>query len=77
MQLIEALHGIEGLERIRFTSPHPKGYGDDLIEAYGRLTKLCESAHIPVQSGSDAMRVTRASTAWRKGMRWAPAGAPC
>ena len=55
VQLIEAVHGIDGLDRIRFTSPHPKGYGDDLIEAYGRLTKLCESAHIPVQSGSDAM----------------------
>ena len=44
---------IEGLERIRFTSPHPKGYGDDLVEAYARLPKLCESAHMPVQSGSD------------------------
>jgi tRNA-2-methylthio-N6-dimethylallyladenosine synthase len=41
------------LERLRFTSPHPKGYGDDLVEAYARLPKLCESAHIPVQSGSD------------------------
>ena len=55
MQLIEAVHEIDGLERIRFTSPHPKGYGDDLVAAYGRLAKLCESAHIPVQSGSDAM----------------------
>ena len=55
VQLIEAVHGIDGLERIRFTSPHPKGYGDDLVEAYGRLAKLCESAHIPVQRGSDAM----------------------
>lgn len=53
VQLIEAVHEIEGLERIRFTSPHPKGYGDDLVEAYARLPKLCESAHIPVQSGSD------------------------
>ncbi|MGH7980176.1 MAG: tRNA (N6-isopentenyl adenosine(37)-C2)-methylthiotransferase MiaB, partial [Limisphaerales bacterium] len=53
VQLLEAVHGIEGLERIRFTSPHPKGYGEDLIGAYGRLPKLCESAHIPVQSGSD------------------------
>jgi tRNA-2-methylthio-N6-dimethylallyladenosine synthase len=41
------------VERIRFTSPHPKGYGDDLVEAYGRLPRLVESAHIPVQSGSD------------------------
>jgi len=53
--LIEAVHEIDGLERIRFTSPHPKGYGDDLVDAYGRLAKLCESAHIPVQSGSNEM----------------------
>ncbi len=55
VQLLEAVHEIEGLERIRFTSPHPKGYGDDLVEAYGRLPKLCESAHLPVQSGSDRL----------------------
>ena len=55
VQLLDAVHEIEGLERIRFTSPHPKGYGDDLIEAYARLPKLCESAHIPVQSGSDRL----------------------
>ena len=53
VQLLDAVHEIEGLQRIRFTSPHPKGYGDDLAEAYARLPKLCESAHIPVQSGSD------------------------
>lgn len=53
VQLLEAVHEIEGLERIRFTSPHPKGYGDDLVEAYSRLPKLVESAHIPVQSGSN------------------------
>ncbi|MCX6895756.1 MAG: tRNA (N6-isopentenyl adenosine(37)-C2)-methylthiotransferase MiaB [Verrucomicrobia bacterium] len=53
VQLIEAVHEIDGLERIRFTSPHPKGYGDDLVAAYARLPKLCESAHLPVQSGSD------------------------
>jgi tRNA-2-methylthio-N6-dimethylallyladenosine synthase len=53
VQLIEAVHAIDGLERVRFTSPHPKGYGDDLVEAYGRLPKLVESAHLPVQSGSN------------------------
>jgi tRNA-2-methylthio-N6-dimethylallyladenosine synthase len=53
VQLLEAVHEIGGLERIRFTSPHPKGYGDDLIEAYARLPKLVEHAHLPVQSGSD------------------------
>jgi tRNA-2-methylthio-N6-dimethylallyladenosine synthase len=53
VQLLDAVHDIDGLERIRFTSPHPKGYGDDLIDAYARLPKLVESAHLPVQSGSD------------------------
>jgi len=53
VQLLEAVDEIEGLRRIRFTSPHPKGYGDDLVEAYGRLPKLCECAHLPMQSGSD------------------------
>jgi tRNA-2-methylthio-N6-dimethylallyladenosine synthase len=53
VQLLDAVHEIDGLERIRFTAPHPKGYGDDLIEAYARLPKLVEHAHLPVQSGSD------------------------
>jgi tRNA-2-methylthio-N6-dimethylallyladenosine synthase len=53
VQLLEAVHEVKGLARIRFTSPHPKGYGDDLVEAYGRLPKLCESAHLPLQSGSN------------------------
>jgi tRNA-2-methylthio-N6-dimethylallyladenosine synthase len=53
VKLLDAIHEIEGLERIRFTSPHPKGYGDDLIEAYARLPKLVGHAHLPVQSGSD------------------------
>jgi tRNA-2-methylthio-N6-dimethylallyladenosine synthase len=53
VQLLEAVQQVEGLERIRFTAPHPKGYGDDLVEAYGRLSKLVESAHLPVQSGSN------------------------
>jgi tRNA-2-methylthio-N6-dimethylallyladenosine synthase len=53
VQLLDAVHEIEGLERIRFTAPHPKGYDDDLVEAYARLPKLVESAHLPVQSGSD------------------------
>ena len=52
VQLLEAVHEVKGLERIRFTSPHPKGFGDDLVEAYRDLPKLCEHAHLPVQSGS-------------------------
>jgi tRNA-2-methylthio-N6-dimethylallyladenosine synthase len=53
VQLLEAVDGLPGLARIRFTSPHPKGYGDDLVAAYARLPRLCASAHLPVQSGSD------------------------
>lgn len=55
VQLLEGVHEIEGLERIRFTSPHPKGYGDDLVNAYARLPKLVEHAHLPLQSGSDRL----------------------
>ncbi len=53
VQLLEAVHEVKGLERIRFTSPHPKGFGDDLVQAYKDLPKLCEHAHLPVQSGSN------------------------
>jgi tRNA-2-methylthio-N6-dimethylallyladenosine synthase len=53
VQLLEAVHAVDDLARIRFTAPHPKGYGDDLVEAYARLPKVCSSAHIPVQSGSN------------------------
>ncbi|MDZ4816508.1 MAG: tRNA (N6-isopentenyl adenosine(37)-C2)-methylthiotransferase MiaB [Verrucomicrobiota bacterium] len=52
VQLIEAVHDIDGIERIRFTSPHPVGFKQDLIEAFGRLPKLCEHVHMPMQSGS-------------------------
>ena len=52
VQLIEALHQIDGIERIRFTSPHPIGFRDDLIQAFTRLPKLVEHVHLPLQSGS-------------------------
>ena len=53
VQLLEAVHEVDGIERIRFTSPHPIGFKRDLIEAFGRLPKLCEHVHLPVQSGSN------------------------
>jgi tRNA-2-methylthio-N6-dimethylallyladenosine synthase len=53
VKLLEAVHDVQGIERIRFTSPHPKGYGADLIAAFARLPKLCGHAHLPAQSGSD------------------------
>jgi tRNA-2-methylthio-N6-dimethylallyladenosine synthase len=58
VQLVERVHAIEGIERIRFTSPHPRGFKQDLVDAYGRLPKLCEYVHLPMQSGSD--RILRA-----------------
>ncbi|MDX2185641.1 MAG: tRNA (N6-isopentenyl adenosine(37)-C2)-methylthiotransferase MiaB [Opitutaceae bacterium] len=58
VQLLERVHEIEGIERIRFTSPHPRGFKQDLADAYGRLPKLCEYVHLPMQSGSD--RILRA-----------------
>jgi tRNA-2-methylthio-N6-dimethylallyladenosine synthase len=53
VQLLEKIQEIDGIERIRFTSPHPSFFKDDLIEVYARLSKLCEYAHLPLQSGSD------------------------
>jgi tRNA-2-methylthio-N6-dimethylallyladenosine synthase len=53
VQLLERVNAIPGLARIRFTSPHPRGFKEDLIAAYGRLEKLCEYVHLPLQSGSD------------------------
>jgi tRNA-2-methylthio-N6-dimethylallyladenosine synthase len=53
VQLLEALQVVDGLERIRFTSPHPIGFRNDLIESFGRLPKLVEHVHLPLQSGSN------------------------
>jgi tRNA-2-methylthio-N6-dimethylallyladenosine synthase len=58
VQLLERVHAIEGIERIRFTSPHPRGFKEDLVAAYGRLPKLCGYVHLPMQSGSN--RILRA-----------------
>jgi tRNA-2-methylthio-N6-dimethylallyladenosine synthase len=53
VQLLEAVNEIDGLERLRFTSPHPIGFRDDLIDAISRLPKLAEHIHLPLQSGSN------------------------
>jgi len=55
VQLLERLHGIDGLSRIRFTSPHPQGFKPDLVAAFGRLPKLGEYVHLPLQSGSNRL----------------------
>jgi len=53
VQLLEAVSAVDGLERLRFTSPHPIGFRDDLIDAMSRLPKLAEHVHLPLQSGSN------------------------
>ncbi len=67
VQLLYALEAVEGLERIRFTSPHPIGYRADLINSFRELKKLCEHIHLPLQSGSTRMlkKMHRAYTADR------------
>jgi tRNA-2-methylthio-N6-dimethylallyladenosine synthase len=54
-QLLEKVNALEGLERIRFTTSHPRDVSRDLIASFGRLDKLCRHIHLPVQSGSDAV----------------------
>jgi tRNA-2-methylthio-N6-dimethylallyladenosine synthase len=55
VQLLEAVSAIDGLERLRFTSPHPIGFRDDLLDAIAYLPKLAEHVHLPLQSGSNRM----------------------
>jgi tRNA-2-methylthio-N6-dimethylallyladenosine synthase len=54
-QLLEAVDGVEGIDRIRYTSPHPKDMREDVIGAHARLPSLCEHIHLPLQSGSSAV----------------------
>jgi len=52
-QLIEAANEVEGLERIRYVTSHPRDLGEDLINQFGKVAKLCPSLHLPFQAGSD------------------------
>ena len=56
--LLRACGDIEGLERVRFTSPHPAEFTDDVIAAMAQTSNVCPALHMPLQSGSD--RVLRA-----------------
>jgi tRNA-2-methylthio-N6-dimethylallyladenosine synthase len=61
-ELLGLLDGIDGIERIRYTSPHPKDMREDVIRAHAELASVCEHIHLPLQSGSSrilkAMRRT-------------------
>lgn len=54
-ELLTSLNGIEGLDRIRFTTSHPRDMGQDLIECLAKLDKVCEHLHLPVQAGSTSL----------------------
>jgi len=54
-KLLRACGGVEGLERVRFTSPHPKDFTDDVIAAMAETPNVCHQLHMPMQSGSDAV----------------------
>ena len=54
-QLLHSINEIDGIERIRFTTSHPKDLSEELISCFGQLDKLCEHIHLPVQSGSNSI----------------------
>ena len=54
-ELLRACDAVEGIDRIRFTSPHPKDFRPDVIEAMADCDAVCEHAHLPLQSGSTAV----------------------
>ncbi|HEV2790960.1 MAG TPA: tRNA (N6-isopentenyl adenosine(37)-C2)-methylthiotransferase MiaB, partial [Solirubrobacterales bacterium] len=53
--LLRRVDAIEGIERVRYTSPHPKDMKEDVIRAHADLPSLCEQIHLPLQSGSSAV----------------------
>ena len=54
-ELLAMIDAIDGIERIRYTSPHPKDMREDVIRAHAELPSLCEHIHLPLQSGSSAI----------------------
>jgi tRNA-2-methylthio-N6-dimethylallyladenosine synthase len=51
-ELLRALDAIDGLDRIRYTSPHPSHMGEDVVRAHAELPSVCEHVHLPLQAGS-------------------------
>jgi tRNA-2-methylthio-N6-dimethylallyladenosine synthase len=54
-ELLARVDAVEGIDRIRYTSPHPKDMKEDVIRAHAELAALCEQIHLPLQSGSSAV----------------------
>ena len=62
VELLQRLDKLDGLQRLRFTSPHPKDFHEKLADAIASLPSLCEQLHLPLQSGSD--RILRRMRRW-------------
>src|SRR4029079_14344451 len=54
-ELLAMIDAVDGVERIRYTSPHPKDMKEDVILAHAELPAVCEHIHLPLQSGSSAI----------------------
>jgi tRNA-2-methylthio-N6-dimethylallyladenosine synthase len=69
--LLRAVNDVEGIRRIRFMSPHPHDFTDDVIEAMAQCDGVCEHIHFPLQSGSDrVLRLMRRSYRAERYLRW-------
>ena len=64
VELLQRLDKLDGLQRLRFISPHPKDFHEKLADAIASLPSLCEQLHLPLQSGSD--RILRRMRRWYK-----------
>ncbi|HZB00519.1 MAG TPA: tRNA (N6-isopentenyl adenosine(37)-C2)-methylthiotransferase MiaB [Actinomycetota bacterium] len=70
-ELLRRVNDVDGLRRIRFTSPHPHDFTPDVIEAMAESEKVCEHIHFPLQSGSDAvLKAMRRSYRRDRYLRW-------
>jgi tRNA-2-methylthio-N6-dimethylallyladenosine synthase len=69
-ELLHAVDGVDGIERIRFTSPHPKDFRAPVIEAMANRATVCEHAHLPLQSGSTrVLKRMRRTYSWERYLR--------
>jgi tRNA-2-methylthio-N6-dimethylallyladenosine synthase len=70
-ELLRAVNAVEGIHRIRFTSPHPHDFTSDVVEAMAECEKVCEHIHFPLQSGSDRiLRAMRRSYRSERYLSW-------
>jgi tRNA-2-methylthio-N6-dimethylallyladenosine synthase len=70
-ELLRAVDGVEGIRRVRFTSPHPHDFTPDVVEAMAQCKAVCEHIHFPLQSGSDrVLRAMRRSYRSARYLEW-------